>query len=276
MAGNLLSEVHGMIQARQREAVFLALVTATNGTAIQIQRTGQASPDSQFYSVLSGAPPSVGSQVVCLQMGSGLVILSHTGHANDLGSGVDYQFLQTLSTIPNGNQWADGWATLDRPGYLNIVSTAAETTLYTFTVPGGALGSTRGLKLDMVGDYLNNSAATKSMRFRVKYGATTLWDSTTALLAVSANRAAWQMTVILGELISGTQQMGGWFGLSSQTLPTAGQGDINTAPLIPMRPIAGSSAIDSTVDQTFIVTLQHSGADVNTSLQREWAALTLV
>jgi hypothetical protein len=57
-------------------------------------------------------------------------------------------------------------------------NTAAETTHYTTTVPGGTLGTSRGLKITIMGHILNNKGSSGTVQYRVKYGGTTVYDAT--------------------------------------------------------------------------------------------------
>lgn len=54
-----------------------------------------------------------------------------------------------------------------------VTNTAAETTVFAATVPGGTLTTVRGLRIRMIAKYFNSSTFDRSFAVRVKYGATT-------------------------------------------------------------------------------------------------------
>jgi len=57
---------------------------------------------------------------------------------------------------------------------VTVVNTTAETVLYSGTIPAGTLGTARGVRLALHGDYLNNSAGAQTFTLRVRFGPTTL------------------------------------------------------------------------------------------------------
>jgi hypothetical protein len=91
--------------------------------------------------------------------------------------------------------WHDGSAARVLPVILSRdvtvfdnVSSAAETTVYTFTVPANTLSTTRALDIRLWCDFLNNSGANRTLQIRLKYGATTWLDVTSSNIVTSATR----------------------------------------------------------------------------------------
>ncbi len=146
-----------------------------------------------------------------------------------------------------------------------IANTVVETTAYTFSVPGGTLGTTGALKLLIQADYLNNSGVNATPTIRAKFGATTL-GSTAVVWATSANRRAVFIEVDLMALGATNAQTGtlrttigeaGTAGAPGSAAAVAGQGVIIS--------MHNAVAEDSTLAKSLVVTVQHDAASVNVS-----------
>jgi hypothetical protein len=59
---------------------------------------------------------------------------------------------------------------------VTFSNSAAEQTIYSFSVPGGTLGTLGMLRLTIDNVFLNNTGAQRTFTLRVKYGATTLFQ----------------------------------------------------------------------------------------------------
>jgi hypothetical protein len=57
-------------------------------------------------------------------------------------------------------------------------NTVVETTHFTTTIPGGTLGTTRGIKMVIMGHILNNKGSSGTVQYKIKYGGTTVYDAT--------------------------------------------------------------------------------------------------
>lgn len=56
---NIMAEVQRLIYRTHRELSFLATVTDTSGSTIQVQRDGQAVPDASYYQGVDGLAAAV-------------------------------------------------------------------------------------------------------------------------------------------------------------------------------------------------------------------------
>lgn len=165
---------------------------------------------------------------------------------------------------------------LNTVGQFDLVNSAAETSVYSFSVTANTLATTRALRLTLFGDYLNNSGAGRTFTLRIKYGATTLYDDTTGSLTASAVRRAQQFVIHLGNTGTTNAQFLSWdWLLSNVAATTAGLGDLATA-VFGNNQGGGSAAEDSTTTLTFNVTIQHSVADANLSWRRQCGTLELL
>jgi hypothetical protein len=189
--------------------------------------------------------------------------------------------------------------TLDRAAVANnIVNTSAETTMYSFSVPGNTLGTTQAITFTCFGDYLNNTGITPTFTLRIKYGATTLYQDDTGVIRSDPNRRPFYMNMTLAnQNATNSQVLGGCFQLQETDGATTGIGDLGSANASSLNwgafnwgagtwgatsalftantPVYSTSAEDSTSAKTFAVTIQHSTADPSLSFRRQYANLIL-
>lgn len=167
---------------------------------------------------------------------------------------------------------------------VDVVSSAAETDLYSKSILAGHLSSDRMLRLTLLGDYLNNSGSTQTITLRFKYGATTMFGDV-ASVATGANRYPLLIVAHIAVLgATNSQWLAGSIALGSPLAGSvAGRGDIDGG----MDPNAnwsgsslfafdGSAAEDSTAAKTLAVTAQHGASNANLSIRKHYAALELL
>ncbi len=159
---------------------------------------------------------------------------------------------------------------------LDIVNSSAETSLFSAGIAANLLATDRAVRLTLIGDYLNNSGATRTLRVRVKLGATTLWDDTSIALAASATRRALAIEVLLANRgATNSQALGGRLDISA--LPaTAGLGDFAAASIAAGAVLSGTSAEDTTTARTLDLTVQHSAANASLSVRSLYGLVELV
>jgi hypothetical protein len=167
-----------------------------------------------------------------------------------LGAGTSGQFLQTLGTGANP-AWANT-GSIDRDvTALDVNTTTAETTVYSYAVPGGTLGSTRMVRLTLIGDLLQNFAGSDSLAVRVKYGATTFFTGSFTV-AQHADRKSFRLVAEVSGLNATNAQI-------THALMTLGGTSSGTgAPAAGAAISDGSVAIaeDSTASKNLVVTVQ--------------------
>lgn len=151
--------------------------------------------------------------------------------------------------------------TLDRTTTdVTFSNSAAEQTIYTFSVPGGTLGTTGMLRLTIDSVFLNNTAGQRTFTVKVKYGATTLFEDATGPVNPSAtvNIVAPMLLELHADGAStGAQRLRGMMscGDGNSGAPTTGYGNIGSAPSFTFRPFGGTSSEDSTAAKTLAVTV---------------------
>ena len=145
-----------------------------------------------------------------------------------------------------------------------VNNTTAETTVFSYSVPSGTLGTDKALRLVVIGEVLNSTGTARTVTWRGKYGGTQFAGCSLATIALSTNRlivaivatihadgATNAQTAIMQVWVGSTTGVTG--GDSAQTYASvAGQGHA----------ISGhtSLAIDSTLAQNLDVTVQLGGA----------------
>lgn len=70
----------------------------------------------------------------------------------------------------------------------DVNSTVAETTLCTYTITGGDMGTTRGVRLSLLGFFNNTTGVDRTFRFRLKFGTTTIHDYTYTAVSNAQSR----------------------------------------------------------------------------------------
>lgn len=156
----------------------------------------------------------------------------------------------------------------------DINTTAAETTLYTYTIPAGTLGATGAVRLRLQGDYLNNTGVGATNRLRVNLGATTLFDDVSANIPTSASRRPWYINLVLGNQSATSQVMTLEHRLSGAGGTTAGLGNFDASG--GFGSAHGGVASENTANALALtVTIQHSASSANLSMRRRYALLEL-
>jgi len=148
----------------------------------------------------------------------------------------------------------------------DVASTNAETTAYTFTVPGGSLSSSRALRLTLLGDYLNNSGGGSDLIVKVKWGGTSfaVLDRHTAG-AASATRRTLMVSAFLMAFGATNAQVGRGELYLSTAGGVAGADAEDDLGLGAIRALHTGLAVDSSVDQALLVSIQHSVSSANVS-----------
>jgi hypothetical protein len=185
---------------------------------------------------------------------------------------------------PQGLTGAQGPAGANGSSILNedystvtVSNTSAETAVYTYTVPGGTLGTGGGLHIRLFGTYLNNHNTGDSVVVSVKFGATTLWSSSASLTTRSANPASLYFDVFLGNTgATNSQKLGGSvsFGRSPTSAPAAGTGSFSTTNIDALP--YGTSAEDSTAAKTLTITVKFNTAQTTLALSKQAAIVELL
>lgn len=169
---------------------------------------------------------------------------------------------KTLTTDGSNASWTFGCLVIDQvTANTTIDNTAAETPLYTFNVPANLLGTGRKLRLTLLGESSNANSTTFTWRF--KYGATTLGTSTAAPTGgVTGADTRWMFE------LNGDGATNAQLGQFILVIGPAAGGAVATHHIV-----RGTAAIDSTIAQTMVITLQVGVAVANNGAVMEHATL---
>jgi hypothetical protein len=160
---------------------------------------------------------------------------------------------------------------------LDIVSSTTETDLLAYTVPASTLGTDKALRVEMCCDYLNNSAADRTLTIKIKYGATTLYNGTTGNLVAASTRRACTIDFKLYAKNSVTSQgLTGHVRISNSGGSTTGIGDINGTEDTTGTIGGVNAAENSALGKTLSVTVTHSASSANLSFRRQYAVIEVL
>lgn len=122
----------------------------------------------------------------------------------------------------------------------------------------------------LAGKLLNNSGSAATLTLAIKFGGTTLFKGVTGSIAASATAHAVDLELILGSANStAAQVVAGEVNISGATAPTNGFGSLSTLATNTTganSSIYGTSTIDTTAAQTFVITGKFSAANANLSI----------
>lgn len=134
-----------------------------------------------------------------------------------------------------------------------VGNTGAETTSWSETIRGGTVGTDGWYRLILWVQYLNNSGAARTFTVKLKYGGTTVCtlDNNGATIAASATRRIGKYEFLFkGNAAVNAQKAVGFQALRQGATDLVDED-------------SGTAAIDSTADQTLLITFQHSTNNVN-------------
>lgn len=162
-----------------------------------------------------------------------------------LAKGTAYQHLR-INSGATAPEWTSAAVAPDVVTAETAVSTTAETTIYTFTVPGGTLGTNNVLLLTLFFKHAANNTA----EFKGKYGGTTMTDITFTGSNMGASGSGAFHLYLKGDGATNAQEavMAAEAGSTTSTTRVA----------------TGTAAIDSTTDQTLLVSVTLGGGTLTT------------
>lgn len=151
-----------------------------------------------------------------------------------------------------------------------VNNTTAETIVYSFSVPGGTLGTNNGLRLVLLGELLNNDVNTNDFTIRAKYGGSALGGVQVVDLDVSVARRPVRLEVTLHAQNATNAQTGSVMVIVGKLAGGVAGGDqvyiegaVDVTASVPGIAMNNALALDSTAAQTLSVTVLLSAASTN-------------
>lgn len=195
------------------------------------------------------------------RIGSGFSLPSQSGNALKL--------LQTNGTTP---LWVDAAVILDRvSANTTVANTAGETTFYTKSIPGATLGTNVRLRLTLQCQAQTDVVTGTVITIRLKYGATTLATIANGFTSDGITGLPPSTAVLFEFWLSGDGATNAQLGHIRVTHESSSVTLTNAVDQV--RQARGTAAIDSTVAQTLVVTVQWAGASATNTITMEHAIL---
>lgn len=240
---------------------------------------------SGTFTVTLPAAATVGANFTVIVKNTGTGIITVDGNSSETiftSTAVANLTLAPGQSVACTSDGTNFIATLDAaPGVVRVLAravaqadvtnTVTETTVFTYTVPAGLLGTSGALRLTLIGDYYNNTGTGPASTIRVKYGSTTIYSQSDNITQ-GANRAGVLLEVVLSAAnATNAQRVSGWCDWSNSGVNNA-SGTAGT-PTYHKSAVHNGVAEDSTTALAFAVTFQHGSTDANLSLRMHSAIL---
>ncbi len=153
------------------------------------------------------------------------------------------------------------------PNTVTVANDATLTSIYSFTVPGGRMGTDRVLRLRLIGDYFNNTVASRDLRIQVSLGGTVLYDEISAsiIAPVTRPRAVVLDFYLVNRNLATSQIGGGQFTIGAGVTADdgiSGLTDYGTELRVGSEFETIVGAVDTTADQLLDVSIEHPVADL--------------
>lgn len=163
----------------------------------------------------------------------------------------------------SNNAWLEHIGTAFRNTTLtNIVlgTTGTGTNILSVTIPGGMLNTSGILRIRIVGTLVNGSGGNRTATPFIRYGATTLYSDTSPNVAGGDTVGVCFDLYLVANNATNAQTVCGRISIGSTgAVATGTTGDLNTDEIVSNAIIAGSSAIDSTTNQTLAISILTNG-----------------
>ena len=161
------------------------------------------------------------------------------------------------------------------------VTTNVEATLISATIPANKLGTARAIRWTCFGLFENSTGANRVITMRAKFGAVTwLQDTTNNVTSATGKRALWYTGIMhncnAANLQRGTTTLTIGTNTSASTTVGAGALSANVFRYGEASSAAAGFVVDTTADQTFVVTLQLSATVANLTYLGYYAVVELL
>lgn len=168
-------------------------------------------------------------------------------------------------------------------GSLDVVSSAAQTNVLSQSIAGNTIGANGTLRATLTGDYLNNTGSNQTLLISTGYAGSSPHVTTMTIAPAAGRRAIRWIAELTNINSTGTQWVNGVFSVSDTTGATFGLGvessmyglSASNHEHIPFSG-AGTFSTDSTVNQTFLLAVQHGSSSASLSFRRFMWVIELI
>ena len=157
---------------------------------------------------------------------------------------------------------------------LDVNTTTTETTLYSVTVGANKMGSNGQVVMDVEGDWLYNNNTADNMTLRIKFGGVTSISAAQTLGSLNASRVPYVLRITASNRGATNAQLISLTMLSSDAGAGTGIGQWHGGSA-EGGAMQTTAAIDTTVNQTLLISVQWSASSANDSWRRRWARTTI-
>jgi hypothetical protein len=272
----LAGSVTGLSSLSVGSEYFVGTAGAITSTAPANRRhLGHA--DSATSLILTGDPPPFITTPISVANGGTALSTVPTNGQLLIGNGTGY----TLATLTAGGGFGvtngSGVITLTPNSRIldkvtteqDVTATATETSVYSFSVPGGTLSTSNAIRLTLTG-YAAVNAGADTLNIRVKFGGTTIAAGNMSMAASALGGT--KLEAIISANNATNSQRSDVF-LSQASVGATTDGTYDTSPGIRLTAANSSLAIDSTANQTLQVTVQW-GSNSATNHYKRWLVMT--
>lgn len=163
-----------------------------------------------------------------------------------------------------GGGGSAGYQTLGSFAQVATATTTAEQDILVVNIPANSLGNDKQFRVNFGGRLRNSAGNNQTMRFRIYYGSTLMYDDTTATLGSSTNeRGMWFTLLLTAQGSTNSQDLSGLIAVGGTGSAVVGGGDLGSDEITSHAPIDGVATEDSTQDRTFRVTVTMSTASAS-------------
>jgi len=150
-----------------------------------------------------------------------------------------------------------------------VSNSTTETTVFTYTVPAGTMGTSQQLRFIAYGTYLNNSGSDGGITWRLKLGGTTFATLGITPLTTSASNRGW----VLEGYISNQGAANAQRSHAIVRISAADADGDSAARGAQIHSFKNSLTIDTSANADFVLTVDHDNADANISITTNYAIL---
>jgi hypothetical protein len=160
---------------------------------------------------------------------------------------------------------------------VDVVSTAAETNLFSFTIPANTMGTTGLVRIIVTGSYINNSGSDDKYALRLKLGGVTIWSDESGTQSTGSNRRpVFIQLFIKNNNSASSQKVGGTFINGNDVLGDVGISDISSDEIRGQSPIVASASINTAADAVLALSVDHDDSSSNISFQADIISVELI